>query len=287
MNYSKIYDRLCERGKFRSKKENPGVEKHHIIPTFFFKNSKRKHKYRDGIFEGTGDEIHNISYLTPREHFLAHLLLCKIWSNTKWYHRCRSSLMLFYMTIDSKHPRNQHFNPSHSKKYEKYRLAAIQSISEMRKGTMPAKDSKTGEPVGSVPTTHPKVLSGEWVHHSKGKRVSYETRNNMSTAMAGYGNSTSVYSDEEIMLSYIKCCTSVGYLVSQTYWINYSKAHNLPFLTHFKKFRFDGNGFFDLVATAKNNHNLTFHSNSTRPFHSKEYKNFLQGDPIWQSRSKK
>ena len=34
---------------------------------------------------------------------------------------------------------------------------------------MPVKDSKSGIIIGSFNKNHPKILSGEWVHHSKGK----------------------------------------------------------------------------------------------------------------------
>jgi hypothetical protein len=49
------------------------------------------------------------------------------------------------------------------------RLLGIESISNARKGKMPVVDAKTRKKIGSVSTTHPKVLSGEWIHHSKGK----------------------------------------------------------------------------------------------------------------------
>ena len=41
-------------------------------------------------------------------------------------------------------------------------------ISKARKGKTPCIDSKTGKIIGSVDNTHPKVLSGEWIHHTKG-----------------------------------------------------------------------------------------------------------------------
>lgn len=171
MNYEKIYNDLCNRGKQRSKNKDNYLERHHILPTFFFKDSKRKRRYSDGIFDGDGENPNNISFLTPREHFLAHILLCKIWSNTKWYHRCRASLGFFFnKKEDSKHIRKKHFHPGDSKKYEKYEIQYRKSISIERKGKMPVKDVNTQEMIGSVEVDHPKVLSGEWVHHSKGKR---------------------------------------------------------------------------------------------------------------------
>lgn len=48
------------------------------------------------------------------------------------------------------------------------REIGLESISNARKGKMPAVDAITRQKVGSVPVDHPKVLSGEWIHHSKG-----------------------------------------------------------------------------------------------------------------------
>ena len=66
MNYKKHYDALI--GKSKNRKLEGYFEKHHIIP-----------KCLDG-----NDEVNNIAILTAREHFIAHLLLTKIYpSNMK------------------------------------------------------------------------------------------------------------------------------------------------------------------------------------------------------------
>ena len=61
MNYQKIYNNLIARSKDRI--INEYIERHHIIP-----------KCLGGI-----DDSSNIAILTPEEHYLAHLLLCKIY----------------------------------------------------------------------------------------------------------------------------------------------------------------------------------------------------------------
>ena len=63
MNYKNHYEKLIERSKYR--KVIGYVEKHHIIPKCL----------------GGGNEDSNISFLTPEEHYLAHLLLVKIYPN--------------------------------------------------------------------------------------------------------------------------------------------------------------------------------------------------------------
>jgi len=61
MNYKKIYNSLIERSQNRI--INGYIEKHHIIPQ---------------CMSGSNDK-NNIAILYPEEHYLAHLLLCKIY----------------------------------------------------------------------------------------------------------------------------------------------------------------------------------------------------------------
>jgi len=63
MNYKKIYDLIIERSKHRIL--TGYKESHHIIPR---------------CLGGTDDE-HNLTDLTPEEHYLCHLLLVKIYPN--------------------------------------------------------------------------------------------------------------------------------------------------------------------------------------------------------------
>lgn len=62
MDYSKVYNLLCERGQ-KTRNCSEYVERHHIIPKCM----------------GGDDSIHNITTLTYREHYIAHLLLTKIY----------------------------------------------------------------------------------------------------------------------------------------------------------------------------------------------------------------
>ena len=61
MDYKRIYDNLTERGKNRVLEGY--VERHHIIPRCM----------------GGSDDVENLVALTPEEHYLAHLLLMKIY----------------------------------------------------------------------------------------------------------------------------------------------------------------------------------------------------------------
>ena len=75
MNYQKIYNQIIERAKKEDRVKNKGTyyEAHHIIPK---------------CMEGEGKYYQwnshpNIVLLTPREHFLCHMLLCKIYPNNE------------------------------------------------------------------------------------------------------------------------------------------------------------------------------------------------------------
>ena len=67
MNYTFIYQNLCKRGQFRSCNNKKYYESHHILPKCL----------------GGSDEKHNLTNLTPREHFLAHKILCILYKNTR------------------------------------------------------------------------------------------------------------------------------------------------------------------------------------------------------------
>ncbi len=62
MNYQKIYDQLIERGRKRNVSRLINVQNHHILPRSL----------------GGDDGDDNLVFLTPREHFIAHIILVKI-----------------------------------------------------------------------------------------------------------------------------------------------------------------------------------------------------------------
>ena len=63
MDYSKIYNSIINNGKNRHSDENIYYESHHIIPKCL----------------GGNDKKDNLVFLTAREHFIAHLLLVKMY----------------------------------------------------------------------------------------------------------------------------------------------------------------------------------------------------------------
>lgn len=107
MNYKKIYDRLITKSLSRLTKPTPS-ELHHIIPK---------------CIEGT-DYADNLVHLSPREHFLAHKLLSKIY--------IENNKLLFaveMMSVSSKNTLGRDFKLS-SKEYEKLSIAKSKFMSE-------------------------------------------------------------------------------------------------------------------------------------------------------------
>ena len=280
MNYEKIYQSICQRGIKRKKIRGSSLEVHHIIPVFFYKNNKRNLRYKDGIYEGDGEHVGNITYLTPREHFISHLILCKIWKNTKWEYRCYLSLKMFLNGGNVNNKRSV-FNYS-SRIYEKYRMQTNKAISKGKSGTMPAKDSITGERLGIVNVNHPKVLSGEWIHITKGVLKSKEQR--IKQSKPGLSNSNSKYSDNDLLESYKKCCYHYEKVVNGSLWVFFSEKNNLPHLKHWKQFRFENKGFYGMVEKLLNQAkkdnklletNIDYKSYEWRQFVAKEKNKWL------------
>lgn len=171
MNYAKIYKSIIEKSKSerRSKGGEIYYESHHIIPDFMFANRKRKGP--KGHLRGNPDDPKNLVLLTPREHILCHVLLAKALKGKRYWAQAASSISWFYTKVIGKHSRQNKDLPGLMRKYEAYRKMGLTGISEARRGKFPAVDAITGESVGSVDRNHPKVVSGEWKHHSKGRKV--------------------------------------------------------------------------------------------------------------------
>lgn len=76
MNYLKIYNNIINKRKIE--KPIGYKEKHHIIPR---------------CLNGT-DENKNLIELTAREHYICHLLLVKIYKNTKYYYKLLNAFLM-------------------------------------------------------------------------------------------------------------------------------------------------------------------------------------------------
>ncbi|AUR85786.1 hypothetical protein NVP1081O_051 [Vibrio phage 1.081.O._10N.286.52.C2] len=83
MNYEKQYTLLIERAKHRIDVLDYS-EKHHIKPASMCRFSKRYGERDDYIWDIDADTNDNIIELSAREHYVAHLLLARIYGGAMW-----------------------------------------------------------------------------------------------------------------------------------------------------------------------------------------------------------
>jgi len=273
MNYIKIHEKfisyfksttVSERLKLRNRFDyrltdsNNGylyTEIHHITPRSL----------------GGLDTEDNLIRLLPEEHLFIHELRFKAFN-------CREDMLAVRLCVNG-YNKPTHSKPSnlpilltkairksysfiktHSANFRKIHgwqtKEGRNKISESRKGTMPAISVITGESVGAVSTQHPKVLSGEYVHHSKGFVSVYNKNGNkVRVAKEEYTNNKdkytygipqagtdnprySGYTDNDILDIAEKLSRSIGIIVPYGYLLRNSKE-NLP--KSLSKMRFNGN----------------------------------------------
>jgi hypothetical protein len=281
MDYKKLYYKLCnycktvdinERIKSRNKlderlcKEYIYTENHHIIP---------KHS-------GGTDVHYNLVKMLPEEHFMAHLIRYKAYNDRNDFLSVRFMINGFvnknYITDIPKKTMNKMIGRFKQEVGEFRKLNSwhtddgIRRISESRKGTMPVVDSITGDMIGAVPTDHPNVLSGKWIHHTSGRlsvidlngnkkyisSVEYQKNKDIYRAnvgdVSGMNNPTySGITDEQIIdyLIELSIKVGVGYLVGwPRFNAFYRKKYNISIPKHLSSFRFNGGGVVELYRIA-------------------------------------
>lgn len=252
MNYKKIHDNIIKdaRGtpiKDRIKRRNPldkrlsdttvYVEIHHIIPRSL----------------GGTDEPKNLVELLPEEHIFIHMIRYKI------YRKREDALAVRFMLngFDNNKaslPRKDFLNKklrngyawlrSHSAYLRKtegwHTKDGVGRISKARKGTMPAKDLKTGKMIGAVSTSHPKVLSGEWVHHSKGRVFpAEEIEMRKKIGLGQKNNNASGLTEEYFIKKGLEAYREFGIILSWRRMLELSESRGFKWIKSLKS-RFNG-----------------------------------------------
>lgn len=312
MNYENLYNNLCNLCKTTNVKErllnrNKNderlladyiyTEKHHIIP---------RHT-------GGDDSPSNLVEMLPEEHYMAHLIRFKAYNDRKDFLAIRFMINGYTykislnekISIKLKNKLVASFkqNISMFRKQNTWQSEeGIKNISNARKGTMPVVDAITNEMIGSISVNHPKVLSGEWVHHSKGKIsvickktgdkkyiTSKEYRDNYNDYNANTGNvhgennpRFSGFSDEDLIniVMDFSIKMNLGFLfpygmVSNHYRKMNDKYKSLP--KSFSSFRFNGLGNRELhrIASEKTGLKLNVYYNNN-PKIREEIKNKIK-----------
>lgn len=125
--YRNIYISICQRGSARGRnrkqlKELLGyVEGHHFIPKCVSKEYT--------------NEQHNVVFLTAREHFICHYLLCKIFKQTEHYF----SLLSAFGKMSNIAPSMKHNRYMNSHLYEHFRKNVSSLMSQLRRGKIRVK----------------------------------------------------------------------------------------------------------------------------------------------------
>jgi len=189
MNYLKIYKQLMTRAKQEGRKKGCGVyyEKHHIIPDFMF--YARSREGQKGHLPGDPDDKVNLVLLTAREHILSHILLFKIHDGKRYGYQHGAALNFFFSKVMNKHTRSINFRGSNSRFYEYCREVGAKSMSNINKGKINVRHALTGVYYGRMLCSDPRVISGEYVHHSKGSTFSESRKQEYSEKYKGSGNS--------------------------------------------------------------------------------------------------
>lgn len=173
MNYKLIYDKLILRGKSRGldkKQITYYTESHHIIPRSL----------------GGSDEVSNLVLLTGREHFIAHLLLSKIYDNVSMMYALW--MMCNYAKKNFK---------VHSRFYESARIQHSKNVSKTLTGRIRTERHKinlSNSLKGRTSPTEGKFLSEltktKISRSLTGKIQSKETRDKRSDAQKGKSKPT-------------------------------------------------------------------------------------------------
>ncbi len=257
MNYAVINDKFIEYFKstdvrFRVLNRNSKdirlnydsiyTENHHIIP----------------VSLGGSNDTSNIVQVLPEEHVFLHKLRYVVFNtredmiavrfclngiaNNKRYKssngfRLTKTVLQGYAFIRQN---SAFFRKEHGWQTKEGRLG----ISEARKGMMPAKDLN-GLLIGAVPIDHPNVISGEWVHHSKGVTPTASAKANMCIRSGGLNNTNSYKKTEkEILDNYLKIYLDHGTFYGlHLKWKEFARLNNFPENIGKHSFRFNGEQF--------------------------------------------
>lgn len=254
MNYKTIHDNFIKKIRETSATERLArrnskdprlassfyVEIHHIIPRSL----------------GGKDTQSNLIEVLPEEHLFLHMLRYKI------YNQREDALAIRFMLngFDSK-PVFRRTKISLTKKIRSgYAWLRTHSsfirkthgwqtedgrkrISEARTGMMPVRDIHTGKMVGAVAIDHPNVLSGKWVHHSKGRIQSQQEIDFKKTHNKGQNNPNASGLTEQFFVEKgLEAFTEFGIILSWGRMLELSNARNFPWIKSLKS-RFGGKGF--------------------------------------------
>lgn len=243
--------RLIKRNKFdeRLKTDSVYVEVHHIIPRSL----------------GGSDEITNLVEVLPEEHIFLHMLRYKIYKKREDALAVRFCLNGFQFNKKKQQKNNSiilnkklrmgyAWLRTHSQFIREaegwHTPDGLKRISEARKGKIPVKDKETGEFIGAVSNQHPNVISGKWVHHTKGRRISEAEKQMRSGMGKGQNNhNASGLSEEYFIQKGLEAFEEFGIILPWKAMLILSQKRNFKWIKSTKS-RFDGKsikGYYSIL----------------------------------------
>lgn len=170
MNYKRIYDEIISNAKNRITNKGDYFEKHHIIPKF----------------DNGSNDKDNLVRLTAREHFIAHLLLMKIYKTGKAYFAFKGMCNWKSSKQMREYKINSHLYSSAKGKY-KHEPETILKIKEGNIGKRLSKEHKNkismSRKIGYEDGSIEKPIGEK--NGMYGKKLSEESRLKISIARTG------------------------------------------------------------------------------------------------------
>lgn len=148
MNYIKIYDAIIERARNRSL--SGYVERHHVLPKCL----------------GGDDSEENIVSLTPEEHYLVHLILCKIYPDSHLL-----SYAAIKMTVNNK------YTQRNNKMYAWLKRKHASNISKSQTGKIYYNNGSKSIKLFPWETVPDGFVKGRGWSPTKGLKLSYNSDN--------------------------------------------------------------------------------------------------------------
>lgn len=300
MDYKKLYYNLCNycrqtsvevriknRNGFDERLSDDFIytELHHIIP---------KHS------NGNNSQL-NLVEMLPEEHLMAHLIRYKAYNNRNDFLAVRFMVNGYTgrTIISEKIPKLtlnkmvRLFKSNMSefrKRHGWHTIDGRKRISDARTGKLPI--IKNNGDIVSVSVNHPKVISGEWKHHTYGTlsvydidgnktritTTEYQSNKNKYTPnvgdVSGEKNPTySGFTDSDIVDYVIKVSNliDVGYIIPYSTVRNFcEKYYNISLPKSLSKFRFNGHQTKGLIEATKSKTSLKY---DTYLFNKQELRN--------------
>jgi hypothetical protein len=196
MNYQRIYDQIIDRAKTR--KLEGYKEKHHIIPKCL----------------GGSNEKENLVELTAREHFICHLLLCKIYPEN-------INLTFALWAMVNMRTSSQERVKVSSTLYEEIKQKHSKLKSELYKGRKQPKEvieKRMLKQYGRAckPETRAKISAAAMGHsRNKGRITSASTREKIGASKRGRSIATKGISKPQVNCPY---CNKIGGIPQMKRW---------------------------------------------------------------------